>query len=124
MIAVEVSPTAASATPEAHARLILAALDLADRRVTLACQTSGRDSHGTVDERRAVVEACPGCPLLDLCAAAGEGERFGVWGGVDLGVDGKNHPRSNSLVGRSNATQLPHREVPRGSPGQREGVKT
>lgn len=34
-------------------------------------------------ERETAAAWCSGCPLLDVCAAAGAAEVFGVWGGVD-----------------------------------------
>lgn len=34
-------------------------------------------------DRAIAARACHGCPLTNLCAAAGAGEVWGVWGGVD-----------------------------------------
>jgi hypothetical protein len=34
-------------------------------------------------EREQAARECDGCPVMQACAAAGEGEAFGVWGGVD-----------------------------------------
>lgn len=38
------------------------------------------------EERAIAALFCGGCPVLLVCGAAGELERFGVWGGVDRGV--------------------------------------
>ena len=36
-------------------------------------------------DRTLAAAGCTGCPVLDECLAAGEGEVHGVWGGVDRG---------------------------------------
>lgn len=36
-----------------------------------------------VNDRRAARHRCAPCPLLHLCWEAGQGERWGVWGGID-----------------------------------------
>lgn len=41
------------------------------------------------------VKACHGCPALALCAAAGTGERWGVWGGRAVGI--RPTPRPGTL---------------------------
>lgn len=35
------------------------------------------------EEREQAAAWCQGCPLLEVCAEAGAGEAWGVWGGVD-----------------------------------------
>lgn len=45
------------------------------------------------EDRHEAAEQCAGCPVLDACAAAGQHERFGVWGGRDVTVKpGKKLP--------------------------------
>lgn len=36
-----------------------------------------------LDERSQAAHACDGCPLLAPCDAVGQGEKFGVWAGID-----------------------------------------
>lgn len=89
-----------SARHEAHAialdvlhEALRAALD--DRQ-PIPCRTPGRTALWTSEaheERAEAAEACQACPILDPCRAAGQFERFGVWGGRDVTVKpGKKLP--------------------------------
>lgn len=37
------------------------------------------------EERARAARRCHGCPVFTQCAAAGEGESWGIWAGVDRG---------------------------------------
>lgn len=76
--------------------LARALLDLDAARTPTPCQRPfawRRFLSDDRDTRAAAALECPGCPILDLCADAGQSERFGVWGGRDRSPDGRKAHR-------------------------------
>jgi hypothetical protein len=69
-----------------HQRLTAALVDLAGRGRRPRCgDPVTRDLWTSEDpeERQLAASWCTGCPVLDECHAAGAGETFGVWAGMD-----------------------------------------
>ena len=66
-------------------RLTAALLTLAARGQSPPCTADDRWLSEDQDERATAARLCAGCPVLEPCrmAAAAQGERFGVWAGVD-----------------------------------------
>ena len=48
-------------------------------------------------ERELAATWCAGCPILRQCAAAGESESHGVWGGVDVSLMRTKRERVQAL---------------------------
>lgn len=46
-----------------------------------------------IEDRNEVVRYCLTCPLIEPCAAAGQFEKHGVWGGIDRSVNKKETKR-------------------------------
>lgn len=71
-----------------HAALAVAIVEAVDRGRSLPCGRPDVAEAFTSDDRetRAAARLCTRCPVLAECARAGQGETFGIWGGVD--VDG------------------------------------
>lgn len=82
-------------TTEAHRDLAAA---LADDPRLLPCM-AGEPLSDDVSARAVVAEqVCPSCTVLELCRAAGESERFGVWGGIDRTSGAVAHTRARRKV--------------------------
>lgn len=69
--------------------LVEALFALAEGGGRTPCQAPHRRGLWISDDHEARATAAAictqlGCPVLAVCRAAGRGERFGVWGGVDV----------------------------------------
>ena len=66
-----------------------ALIRLRDNRDIPNCAGDPRPHSGYTFERQEVINyLCPSCPIREACHKAGEGERWGVWGGVDRTSEG------------------------------------
>jgi len=67
--------------------LALAALEAAGRPRVPCQRPTGPEGNVWLSDdpeaRKTAATACQWCPVLDACRAAGAGETFGVWGGID-----------------------------------------
>lgn len=72
-------------TPDAtpQERLLFALADALERHQWIPCSTGDGWTSDDAEERAIAAELCDGCPVWDACDAAGAGESFGVWAGVD-----------------------------------------
>ena len=67
-------------------RLTRALIELANIRQRPRCGDAETHHLWTSEyqaEREQAAGLCAGCPVLQCCADAGQGEKFGVWGGHD-----------------------------------------
>ncbi|WP_425310626.1 WhiB family transcriptional regulator [Ammonicoccus fulvus] len=69
----------------ARAALDSAILALAGDRRSTPCTAADRGlwTSRATEDREAAAWRCGPCPILAACAAVGDFEPFGVWGGVD-----------------------------------------